>query len=424
MPMLTLSLWFAPAFAWSPSGGHWDRESIPLIWTLYDDGSESGLPAGYATEAFAKAFENWRDAAPCAGLESAYVVPDSSPALVNIYFGDADDRLEPSVLWATLAAIDGEEMTPLWAGEDDTFDSITVVINDDIVWSTTADAEGGNCDDAFVLETVATYLVGGVWGLGKACEVTEACLASEMDATMNMPESACSTAAATPNEDDVEGIYSIYEVIPNITVTPTSGNVPLNVDLASSAISAPTSVRWEFGDGESVEGGASIAHTYTQAGNYSVAAYFQFDNPHCGTISEEAHLIEAVHACDIPAAEEGSAGMFALDRISETEWQTVNHVDASVAGCIQTVQWDVFAGDNTDGTPVQSYGAWDPIIEVSEPGTYTLVLNVAGPAGLTAESIQFEAGSGCGCSSNPTATRSVGGLLTVLIPLLLGRRRG
>ena len=85
--MLGVLLLLSPAFAWEHTGWYWPSESFPLAWYFDPDPLEDSLPldADVQRAIIQTSWENWPEAAPCAGLSDEY------QGDVNIESRDGDD---------------------------------------------------------------------------------------------------------------------------------------------------------------------------------------------------------------------------------------------------------------------------------------------------------------------------------------------
>ena len=364
----------------------WPDTQIPLGWSFSGQDQFTSLPDGYPLEAVQASWENWAEAAPCAGLYDEYcdsaTLPGCDPAVTWAY-PDASDDPEPGLLIATyLTLSSGGELV----GAD-------IIFGQDIAWITSDQAQAANCTAGYALEDAATHALGHVWGLGDACAAgTECAEAAVREATMFGVSGPCSTAGIEPNADDVAGIYDLYDVYPTVSATPTSGTLPLKVEFSVTPPSEVAGISWDFGDETTGTGFPTTTHTYTEAGQFSVSANVSLVTPECGAWSYQLREVAYLTACTFPAPEPGAEGLFQLEELTGLQWQTLNHTDVSVFGCIDTVQWDIFEGTDTAAAPLQSLTAWSPVIEFPGAGTYTVVLNVGGPGGLSAGALTVHPG--------------------------------
>ena len=147
---------------------------------------------------------------------------------------------------------------------------------------------------------------------------------------------------------------------------------------------------WQFGDGETSQEYPSVTHTYTTEGQFFVTVTMRLKDPECGESTYTQTKIGYVTACGEPLPAEGAGGYFQIEPQYGLTWQTINHTDVSTYGCVDTIQWEVYKGSAAEGEPLMVIGAWSPQIEFEEAGTYTVLMNVAGPGGVNAGSITID----------------------------------
>ncbi len=437
-----------------------DDGRLRRCWSM-DDDVEDSLPEGYPLEVLQKSWDNWEEAAQCAAIANQYTgtsdlgEPDYDGGQ-KIYWDDPAGELGVGVLGVSYSAPDGASVT--WNGQR--YYHIgdgDIVFAANVDWATTEEVEAGDCQSGFI-ESTATHEIGHSWGMGHSCDDGESCtdpLAQE--ATMFWQRSGCNTDEASPNADDVAGITSIYG--PSIVIsggglagdvvgTDRTGAVPFeacfSVDINDDTVRV-LSQHWEFGDGESADWVVADGeddpdnnpcHTYTSVGQFSVTATIVIESDVCDAQTVSTTSLGYIVACDPPAPEEGAGGFFEMKEIDGLDWQTINYTDVSTYGCVDTIVWEAYKGTSSadisdanrvdfNGTDVEggeSLGAWAPQINFPEAGSYVVVMNVGGPAGLQAGSLVVEVSdSGGGCSTAPGAA---GGFVAGLSGLaLLSRRR-
>jgi uncharacterized protein (TIGR03382 family) len=93
-------------------------------------------------------------------------------------------------------------------------------------------------------------------------------------------------------------------------------------------------------------------------------------------------------------------------------------------GCVDTIRWEVYEGSKVDAAKLIDFtgdgkgdyiGAFAPIIRFPSAGTYTVLMNVGGPGGLSAGSLTIDVvevgegsgGVGCGTSTPMTAAAAL-----------------
>lgn len=147
--------------------------------------------------------------------------------------------------------------------------------------------------------------------------------------------------------------------------TPTSGNVPLEVQFTDLSIDSVNSWLWFFGDGEAAFVQNPI-HTYSTAGSFTVT--LQISGPGGNGEMEKADYITVYS--DILQAD------FAGNPTTGQAPLMVDFTDYSI-GDIFTWDWDFGDGDTA--------GVQNPSHEYTTPGSYTVSLTITGPAGSSTE---------------------------------------
>jgi len=219
-----------------------------------------------------------------------------------------------------------------------------------------------------------------------------------------------STAAASP-----PGFVCSNRLQADVPSSTAVGVVPFDVRcvLDFPEPDAIDTVSWSWGDGSTGEG-PRAQHTYEQEGNFTVRMCAAGENPtgpwnHC--VSRVSH----VRACDLPDV------AFSYLPVEGNTVQFLNETGLRTWGCIFDVQWDIFEGAATTGTPVATLTAWEPQYTFAGKGDYTVVLNVGGPAGTSAASLTMSGTAGASSCS----TVGFGGTLGFagLSLVLMGLRR-
>lgn len=437
--MLLMALFATPAAqAYTHAGWVWLPEDLPRDY-YRDTYVEDSLPEGYPAEVIEKGWQNWEtEANACAQLSHNFVaeddfeVPSSRDGLSVFYWDDPSDESEVGVLGVTyLVGADGQNVER--GGETlKHFTDADIIFNDNVDYGTTADISAGNCNNEFPVEGIATHEIGHSWGMGHSCEQGEACNDPlKADACMFWSVGPCDLGQNDINADDIAGMSSLYGPYGVFQATTNRyGGTPLEVCFEASSESELVGVTWDFGDGES---STEIApcHTYTTADQYTVSVNIQVTAPECGgeIVNYATRELGYVVACDPPKPEADADGFFEISHFDGLTYQTVNHTDVSVYGCIDTVQWEIYRGSsasditpenlvdfNGDTTGGTSLGAWSPKITFPEEGSYVVLMNVGGPAGLDANFLVVDAQDRqgedySGCSTVPSGAGAAGALL-------------
>ncbi len=406
------------ASAWNHTQWLWSRDDLPLQWWM-SDYAEDSLPEGYQIEVMNTAFDNWITDAPCAQLSQEYMGireghhaqgQNSGDDLNTIYFDDPLDYAGGGVLGVTYTVTTGElafsrnGLNYYYAEDSD------IVFSKNIDWATSEDIDNGVCSGEMSIEGVGTHEVGHLWGMAHSCEEEDVdngdCTDTDLlDATMFWTAgAACTRGQSDLNVDDIEGITALYGPYATFdATTETRGGVPLEVCFDLSSNSAITEAEWLFGDGEvDTTDAPEICHTYTDQGQFTINVTIRGSDDSCGEWEYTERERALVVVCEPPQPAEGFTGMFTYERAPDYDdeeagtlgYQMINQADISVYGCIEQAQWDIFQGD----TLINSVKAWSPILTLPGEGDYTVVLNLGGPGGISAEEAVITASS-AGCST-------------------------
>lgn len=442
--MLTLLVFAHSAFAWNLIGRYWEDDAFPLKW-WEDVEKEESLPEGYSHEVIQTAWDNWPEAAPCAGLSNEYqgelqlAQRSETDGKITFLWNDPGDEAGPGVLGVTYTSGQHGIGTRTVRGQIlyETVDS-DIVFNDAVDFATTADIVAGTCNNESAIEGVATHEIGHLHGMEHSCQQEDLCNDQLLrDATMYWSVSTCDVNQNDPNPDDVDGITAIYGVSGQFSATSNRyGGTPLSVDFTITSEAEVTGAHWQFGDGETSDEFPSTTHIYTTSGQFSVRVQLSLASTECGELSDTQDAIGYVLACEPPAPEKGADGFFQVQPKVGLTYSTVNHTDVSTYGCVDTIQWEVYKGGGSDainpdnmvdfdgdgdGDPI---GAWSPDISFPAAGTYTVVMNIGGPGGLVANSITVDVtdDTGSGCDAGGAGMAGLGALAAAAAAALKRRR--
>ncbi len=443
--MLAILALSSTAFAWTHLGWYWPDDTLPIPWWFDDDAIEDSLPQESETQLaiIQTSWDNWPEDAPCAGLSNEYRginrldKLDGDDQKTTIMWEDPDDIQEAGVLGVTYTSMTGTDAkTTNGRVYYSVFDS-DIVFNNDVDFGTTEDMEAGICAGETSIEAVATHEIGHLHGMGHSCEEGDACTEQELaEATMNWSAGPCDLKSADLNIDDVSGIYALYGVYGTFVATsPTSGAAPFTVTFEVESEAEVSSVHWQWGDGEEEDGSKVASHEYTTSGSFTVRASMVLVDPECGTTTYEQTEIGYVLACTAPIPEEGADGFFQLTTEGGLVWRTVNRTDMSTYGCVDTISWEVYEGSEVNADKMVDFngdgqgdriGAFAPQIAFPAAGTYTVVMNIGGPGGISGSKLTIDvvdaspAATGCAASSQLT----LAGAALAGLAAMARRRRG
>jgi hypothetical protein len=349
----------------------------------------------------------------------------------GIYWDDPADELAVGILGATLCPYNSTILDNIAGEQIREIRNCDIVMNDAINWGVVNALEEECPAGTYAAEAVMTHEVGHSLGMGHSCDDGELCVDSKLlNATMYWSAGPCDTASASIDDDDIEGITALYGPYITWNVSEDSvrfGPAPLEVcfelDVDEEYVDEIQDVLWNFGDG-STSTDSEPCHSFEDQGQFTVTADVIGLSDSCGEWSVSQTQRAHVLVCEEPAPD------FAVLKEDGLVYQLVNMTDVSTYGCIDGLEWEVFAGESASGDPVIAYSAWSPKLDFSElgAGEYTVRLTAMGPAGEQSiektTTIDEKRGDGFGCSSVGSGTGGAGFAFAGLaLAFVLGRRR-
>ncbi|MFZ5478445.1 MAG: matrixin family metalloprotease [Myxococcota bacterium] len=423
-----------PAHAWRHTGSVWFPTDMPVSWYM-DDDLEDSLPDEYRLEVMQEGYREWEDGAECAHITQEFMGEGDYgqtevEGLNAIYWDDPGDEFEPGILGVTTSS--GLAQTKLINGEVYyRFFDADITFNNDIDWGTTEEIASGNCNNQTAVEGVATHEIGHWWGMGHSCEEGEPCDdQAKRDATMFWSVGQCDLSQNDINEDDEEGITALYGPFGTFQTREgfrRSGGTPLDFCLDLSSEQEILSIDINWGDG--TDHGTDLSntcHTYTTSGQFTVTVMMELADEVCGSYETSTSELAYVLSCEPPKPAEGAERFFQMEPVEGLTWQTINHADVSVYGCIDTIEWQVYEGKDEGDISEENVvdlngdyegvgmGAWSPKIAFPKPGNYVVLMNIGGPGGLKADYLAVtveEVRSEGGCATVPAAASALGVLV-------------
>jgi uncharacterized protein (TIGR03382 family) len=434
----------SPAYAWRHTGFVWTPDQMPVVFYVAEDGAEDketcqdSVPNGVCREVAEWAAEQWNNV-PCADAEVE--IADEPIANANtlrngineIVFEDPlqqmDDPQTIAFSQSTATGAQVEVNGQLYQQLNDA--DITFGVNRGLA---TIDQIAAGCDGRINIESTMTHEMGHSLGMAHSCEEEDICVDPELrDATMFWTsKGACDISRSELGPDDINSYQALYGPLATFQCSGENDNgsilgvVPFDLSCAIASNSAPdiTDVNWNWGDGGNADSLAA-GHTYEAAGNYTIqvtvngqsAACYDEESGESGEWSYDYRRVGYVTACDVVQGE------FEVNYVDGLTYKMLNDSDVSVYGCILQIQWMVFEGEGTKGKVIEQVAAWEPEFTFPESGTYTVLMNLGGPAGTSGASVVLDVKPGNGSCSTVSTGAGAFGMLSLLGMLGLRRRR-
>jgi len=418
----------------------WSIEEMPVRYTVADDGTansncQASMEPGECYQFAERAAEQW-SSVPCAGAEAVIDgVNDNSyddnDGIIQVVFEDPEGELDDGGTTLAYAPCDYTFANKVEINGLEYFliDDCKIVFGKEKIFDSPDDIEAGCPQGGHSFLGTMTHEMGHSLGMAHTCEDGEVCTdPDKLGAVMYWTGPECDTSADILTDLDTSNFQAMYGPYASFECSHegAGGNIlqpvpfELKCTIASDDLDDVTEVNWVFGDGgESQE--LSPTHEYTEPGNYTIQVTVEGQSESCGEEGWAYNYsrVGYVTACDAVQA------VFSYEHVDGLQYRMLNDSDVSVYGCISEIEWNVFAGDSASGEPILAdIRAWEPVIEFPENGTYTVVMNLGGPAGTTAASITLDAksarGKGSGCNTAGAGLGVAGGLAMVG---LLGLRR-
>ncbi len=433
--ILLMSMLSPQAQAWNHTGWVWDREDFPKEWYM-SDYIEDSLDEDYQLQVIDDSWTNWVEDAPCARLEASYMgvregyhQGATNDGITTFSWDDPDSTIGTGTLAVTYT-IPGSEVAFSLSGQSYVYayDS-DIVYNDELTWETTEDIASGQCSGGYSTEAVTTHEIGHLWGMAHSCEQNDVCNdPDERYANMYWSVGPCDNYQKDLKDDDIDGINALYGPFCSFEAVEGEeryGGAPLEVCFEVECTEAISDIEWDFGDGGSSTE-LEPCHTFEDRGQFNVSMTITGEGEECGTWDHTQREQAYVLVCGDPEPTEGFGGLFTYEPVDGLVYQMINQTDTSVYGCIDQIAWEIYKG----GELVETVKAWSPKLDFGNEdwggeGSYTVLLNVGGPGGVSAAELTIdavEASEGCSTAKGAPAGAGLAGLLIGLGAALRRRR--
>ena len=417
------------ASAWNHTEQAWLQDDMPIPYCVGEEGAECAeeLPSDYCIFGIDFGFQQWEEA-PCVSISSEHQGVCAGPGPADFRTSFLFEALEPGVLTTTVT-----ERLPGFSIDGDISYDTDIVFNT-TGWATLDDIDSGRCIDEHSFAGVAAHEVGHLLGMAHSCEENEVCTdGAYVDALMMWTGPPCDAEDHLLGDDDRAGIAALYGPDAGFECSHEGpdgsvlGVVPFEIKctvVSEHDRAEVVDAVWDWGDGH-VGQGLDASHVYTEPANHSIQVTVEGARKTCdnGQWFDEDRAINHVTACGLPQVE------FTAEHVNNATYRMVNHTDVSVFGCMHDISWQVYAGEDVVGEPVFDVplAAWEPVVDFPEPGVYTVIANIGGPAGTGAAKLTFDVedirGSANGCATLGSAPLPLSIVGCLAMGVAVARRR-